>query len=233
MRMLSRSIVLGVLAIAVVGTPAWAQGSQQYTLYFGAQGGLISVKDGTAAGKRDFMATAGAHFLVTGARSGFLISVDQSFGTNKNGTVGSVVVDTANNATSSTTNIVYTGVRRYTFAVLLFPVRHSILQPYVGLGGGILHSTGNTPGGQVVASLGTQGFITAIGGLEFRVAGISAFGQAQVTSAPSAHTITTNLTNKSTEYDTGSLFQDPSYSVMAGIRLSLGSARSSGGPASY
>ncbi|MGH7589929.1 MAG: hypothetical protein ACREL2_00705, partial [Gemmatimonadales bacterium] len=218
MRMLSRSIVLGVLAAAVVGTPAWAQGSRQYTLYFGAQGGLISVKDGTAGGKRDLIAAAGAHFLVTGARSGLLISVDQSFGTTKSGTVGTVVVDSAGNATSSSTTVKYTGVRRYTFAVLLFPVRHSIVQPYVGIGGGILHSTGNTPGGHVVANLGTQGFLTAIGGLEFRVAGLSAFGQAQVTSAPSVRTMATNLTDGSTEYDTGSLLQDPSFSVMAGIR---------------
>jgi hypothetical protein len=231
--MLSRSIVLGVLAVAVVGTPAWAQGSQRYTLYFGGQGGLMSVKSGDAAGKRDLMATAGAHILVTGARSGLLFSVDQTFGTNKSATVNSVVVDTSGNSTSTNVAVTYTGVRRYTLAVLLFPVQHSIVQPYIGIGGGIQHSTGNSVGGHVVATLGTQGFLTAIGGLEFRVAGLSAFGQAQITSAPSARTIQSTLINGSTEYDTGSLFQEPSYSFMAGIRLSLGSARSSGGPASY
>lgn len=233
MRMLSRSIALGLLAATVVSMPAWAQGSQRYTLYFGGQGGLMSVKNGDAAGKRDFMATAGAHLLVTGTRSGLLFSVDQTFGTNKAGTINSVVVDSLGNVSSANIAATYTGVRRYTLAVLLFPVQHSIIQPYVGFGGGIQHATGITPGGHVSASLGTQGFLTAIGGLEFRIAGVSAFGQAQITSAPSAHTIRTDLFNKSTEYDTGSLFQEASYSVMAGIRLSLGNARSSGGPSSY
>lgn len=234
MRMLSRSIALGLLGVAAVSLPAAAQGSQQYTFYFGAEGGFLSVKGGDAAGKRDLMAAGGAHILVTGNRSGFLFEVDQSFGTNKTGAVSSVIVDTAGNAGAATvSSVTYTGVRRYTLAVLLFPVQHSIIQPYLGFGAGIQHTTGNSPGGHVTATLGTQGFITAIGGLEFRVAGIAAFGQAQITSAPSVRTIETDFINKTKELDTGSLFQEPSYSLMAGIRLSLGSARSSGGPSSY
>jgi hypothetical protein len=137
----------------------------------------------------------------------------------------------------STPTVTYTGVRRYTFAVMLYPVQHSILQPYLGIGAGLLHTTGNSGGapatGQITAKLGTQGFLTAIGGLEFRVAGLSAFGQVQITSAPAIRYITTTFTDKSVEYDQGSLFQEPSYSLMAGLRFSMGSARSSGGPASY
>jgi hypothetical protein len=236
--MLSRSIALGLVAATLLATPAWAQGSQQYTFYFGGQGGLMSVKGTDALGTRDLMATAGAHILVTGNRTGLLVAVDQSFGTNKKGSFASATVDSLGAVIAASSPVVtYTGVRRYTFAVMLFPVQHSIIQPYLGIGGGILHTTGNTGGapasGTITSKLGTQGFLTAIGGLEFRVAGLSAFGQAQITSAPALRTVVTRFTNKSVETDQGSLFQDASYSVMAGLRFSLGSARSSGGPASY
>lgn len=239
MRMLSRSIALGLAAATLLSAPAWAQGSQKYTFYIGGEGGVISIKGTDAAGKRDMMGAAGAHILVTGDRTAFLVEVDQSFGTNKTGQFTSYTVDSlgATIAGPSTPTVTYTGVRRYTFAVLLYPIQHSILQPYLGIGAGILHTTGNSGGApatsQITAKLGTQGFLTAIGGLEFRVAGLSAFGQVQVTSAPAIRYVNTKFTNQSVEYDQGSLFQEPSYSLMAGLRFSLGSARSSGGPSSY
>ena len=239
MRMLSRSIALGLLAATFASAPAWAQGSQKYTFYIGGEGGVMSVKGTDAAAKRDVMGAAGAHILVTGDRTGLLVAIDQSFGTTKAGSFSSYTVDSLGTviAGPSTPTVNYTGVRRYTFAVMMFPVQHSIIQPFLGIGGGILHTTGNSGGApatsQITAKLGTQGFLTAIGGLEFRIAGLSAFGQVQVSSAPQIRYVTTPATNGDVEYDQGSLFQEPTYSFMAGLRFSMGSARSSGGPASY
>lgn len=236
MRFLSRSIVLGLLATLLASASAHAQGSDKYSFYIGGEGGLMSVK-GTGS-TRDWLTSAGGHILVTGNRTGLLIAVDQGFGKNKAGNYAFVDTDSTGAVTAAgTRTATYTGVRRYTFAVLLFPVQHSVLQPYLGIGAGIMHTTGTTPGGttdpSAAAKLGTEGFLTGIGGLEFRIAGLSAFGQVQISSAPATRYVKTTYTDKSAETVSGTLFTEPTYSAMAGLRFSLGSARSSGGPSSY
>jgi hypothetical protein len=119
--------------------------------------------------------------------------------------------------------------------LLAYPIRNRNVQPFVGVGGGIIHTTGNSAGpfadGSVEEHLSSSGFGTAVLGLEFRLGPVGAFGTYQVTTKQGFKSISTVLTRdqalkpKTTRDDFGEWTMGATHSIMGGIRFSLGSAK--------
>jgi hypothetical protein len=65
--------------------------------------------------------------------------------------------------------------------------------------------------------LGTQGFLTGVAGLQFKVGRLVAFGQYQITSSPGNETLASGAS--------GRLFVGSTHTFSGGLRISLGSAR--------
>jgi hypothetical protein len=66
------------------------------------------------------------------------------------------------------------------------------------------------------ADLGSSGFATFMAGLQFRVGGVSAFGQYQIQTVPGF---------KANEFGSGRLISGTVHSLAGGVRVSLGAAR--------
>jgi hypothetical protein len=104
---------------------------------------------------------------------------------------------------------------------MAFPLRGRF-EPYIGLGFGILHTTGTKVEGVFTdpddaadalgeaKERGSTGFGSLLGGLQLRASkNFVIFGQYQITTAPSD----------------GSLLVGPSHGIVAGIKFGLGKAK--------
>lgn len=236
MRIVKQSLALAILGSLLVSAGAAAQqgGTGAFKWYVGGHGGVTSFR--TVPDGRDLMPVAGAHLLVTAKRTGLLLSVDQGFGSDHSTQTFFQVLDSTNAVTSSgTRSWTFSGVRRYSAVLVAYPVRNPNIQPYVGIGGGIMHTTNNSPGpfadGSVETELSSAGFGTALAGLEFRLGPFSAFGQYQVTTKQGFKRLTTVLQSDATgrtlfsEIDYGEWTQGAFHILTGGLRFSLGSAR--------
>jgi hypothetical protein len=72
--------------------------------------------------------------------------------------------------------------------------RSGAAQPYLGVGYGILHVVNPTPGSSAAfqsdaVELGSFGFGSFVGGLQFQVGRFMAFGQYQITTSPSTKSV--------------------------------------------
>jgi hypothetical protein len=113
---------------------------------------------------------------------------------------------------------------------MAFPIR-SAAQPYVGVGFGILHAVNPQPVGtfaspaalaaaqEDAADLGTHGFGTLVGGLQFKLGRLVAFGQYQLTSSPGNKTLESGAS--------GRLISGATHTLTGGIRIGLGSSKDS------
>jgi hypothetical protein len=238
MRIVNQSLALAALASLLVSTGAAAQqgGTGAFRWYVGGHAGVTSFR--TVPDGRDLMPVAGAHLLVTAKRTGLLLSVDQGFGSDHSTQTFFQVTDSTNAVVSAgVRNWTFSGIRRYSAVLVAYPVRNPNIQPFVGIGVGIMHTTGNSPGpfadGSVESQLSSAGFGTGIAGLEFRLGPFSAFGQYQVTTKQgfrSVHnTLQTNGSGKVlfAEDDYGEWTQGAFHVLTGGLRFSLGSARES------
>jgi hypothetical protein len=236
MRIVKQSLALAVLGSLLMSAGAAAQqgGTGAFKWYVGGQGGVTSFR--TVPDGRDLMPVAGGHLLITARRTGLLLSVDQGFGSDHASQTFYQIVDSTNTVTSSgTRSWTFSGIRRYSAVLVAYPVRNPNIQPYVGIGGGIMHTTGNSPGpfadGSVESELSSSGFGTAIAGLEFRIGPFSAFGQYQVTTKQGFKRLDTVLQSDATgkvlfrEIDYGEWTQGAFHVLTGGLRFSLGSAR--------
>lgn len=211
-------VSIGALSLVAVVLGAGSLEAQQlredsYRWYIGPQAGLLFFQTQT----QDFSAipVGGLHALVMGKRGGVMLSVEEAFGSDEASAYGDPT------ATNGARGVTFDRLRKYSAALMAFPVRGSV-EPYIGLGFGILHTVGTSVDGFFTTPLeaaaaeeeaknrGSTGFGSLIGGLQGR-AGRSAviFGQYQITTAPSA----------------GSLLDGPSHTLVFGIRLSLGKAK--------
>ena len=103
------------------------------------------------------------------------------------------------------------------------------MQPFLGVGVGILHAVNPRPVGTFASpaalaaaeadasDLGTSGFGTLVGGLEFKVGRFVAFGQYQLTSSAGNKTLDSG--------SSGRLFSGATHTFTGGMRVSLGSAK--------
>jgi hypothetical protein len=175
----------------------------------------------TPAQTRGGMFTAGGHTLITARRTALMLSVDEGVGSNERSAY--------NDANGTIQPVSFNDIRKYSAILTAFPIR-SAAQPYLGIGVGIIHAVNPFPDSASFASpaaqaqalqdardLGSTGFATLIGGLQFKVGRLVAFGQYQLTSAQGDKTLESGAS--------GRLFVGSTHTFSGGLRVSLGSAR--------
>jgi hypothetical protein len=237
MRILKQSLTLLGLGTLLAAGGLAAQsggGTGTFKWYVGGHGGITSFRS-TVTG-REFVPAAGGHLLVTAKRTGLLISVDQGFGPTQQAMTMYTIIDSVGNTKEQgVVPWTFQGVRRYSAMLLAYPIRNQNIQPFVGVGGGIMHSTrvsaGPFIGSSVENALSSGGFAAAMAGLEFRVGPFSAFGQYQVTTKQ-GHQVKSTVVRKDlsgkaleTRIDSGEWTLGAFHTLTGGLRFSLGNAK--------
>jgi hypothetical protein len=230
MRMVTLSISVALaLCVGAAQLSAQQPGNGTFQWYVGGHGGIMNFN--TIDG-RQTKPMGGAHLLITARRTGLLLSAEQAFGSNMASVYNVTVFDTAGTVVSSQDLAqTFDYLRKYSATLMAFPIRGPIT-PFVGIGVGILHAGGFTPSGDGDAeSLGSTGFGSLTGGLNFRVSRFSAFGQYQVTTGPSRQFIARVGPGESLVVTSGQIFSGATHTFSAGLRFGLGNAkeRASGG----
>jgi len=216
MRTLIRSIPAAVVALGL-GTAhleAQAPGNGNFQWYVGGQGGVMFFKTPTQG--RSGIPTFGGQTLIVAKRTGLMLSFEEGVGSNETSSY------TDGNGVQSVT---FNDLRKYTATLMAFPIR-SAAQPYLGVGYGILHVVNPAPASagafqSDAAELGSFGFGTFVGGLQFQVGRFMAFGQYQLTTSPSEKTVASG----GTVVAVGRLLEGPTHTFSGGLRIGLGSAR--------
>jgi hypothetical protein len=172
---------------------------------------------------RETKPMGGAHLLVTARRTGLLLSVEQSFGSASASFTNVTVLDSMDIIESSTDVFqTFSYLRKYSAMLMAFPIKGP-LTPFFGIGVGILHAGGYTP--EVSNAVGSSGFGSLLGGLNFRVSRFSAFGQYQITTGPSRQVTSQSGPAKSTIVISGNTYTGATHTFSAGLRFGLGNAR--------
>ena len=244
MRILKQSLALVALGSLLVVAPSAAQkaGTSPFKWYVGGHGGVTSFR--TNAGGRELMPIGGGHILITAKRTGLLLSVDQGFGSDEPTQTLFEVRDSVNQTINSgVSNWTFQGIRRYSAILMAYPVRNQNIQPFVGIGAGIAHTTGNSAGpfadGSVESELSSTGFGTAVAGLEFRVGPLSAIGQYQITTKQGFKAVHNVLLQSPdgkvlfSRVDYGEWTMGAFHTITGGLRFSLGRARENSGQGGY
>ena len=224
MRKVTLSIPVAVLALCLGAAQLTAQqpGSGNFQWYIGGQGGVMNF--GTIAGRKT-VPVGGAQLLVMGRRTGLQLSVEEGFGSSEPGSYTLQAVDATNTVVSQQDVAAsFTDLRKYSAMLIAMPIRGPIT-PFFGIGVGILHTSGNTPDDGFTKSIGSSGFASFIGGLNFQVSRLSAFGQYQVTTAPQEQVVTQRFSDGSRMVAFGNLFTGPTHTFSAGLRFGLGNAK--------
>lgn len=220
MSLLSRSIPIIAFALALGAQDALAQDptqSNDYRWFIGGQAGAFIYRTPTQT--RGAIPMAGGHILIKARRGALFIAVEEAF---KSGQQSSY---TDYSAGGGSQPVSFSDIRRYTFGLMVFPVRGH-MQPFFGVGGGILQVVSPDPlaGGSpsLAAEIGSSGFAALMGGLQFRVAGVSAFGQYQLQSAPGYQAV---IDDAGTVHAEGRLVSGAVHTFTGGVRVSLGRSR--------
>ncbi len=207
-----RAATLGLIGLALVTTKVRAQQSDSFKWYLGAQAGLLGFE--TQSQLRGWAPSVGAQLNIVAKRSGLIISVDEAFGSNETTQYTDATTE------ARTRDVSFDRIRKYSAILTGYPVRGRT-QPYFGIGFGLMQVMDPVPGGiftspiqanlarQLASRKSTDGFVTLVGGIQFRVSQMVAFGQYQLASSPSA----------------GNLLRGPTHSLVGGLRFSLGAAK--------
>jgi len=216
MRLVPRSLSTLALVFGAVSSPLAAQASppsENYRFSIGAQGGVTVFS--TPGQTRGGIPMAGGNLLIKAKRTGLMITVQEGFGSGEQSSFVSPSLGTSE-------TVVFNDMRTFAFHLMAFPVR-SAAQPYFGIGAGLVNvispTSNNTlltlQDAQTVAleadDISTTGFLSAVGGVNFNVGRLSAFGQYMYTSPASR----------------GKLLRGPTHTLAAGLRFNLGSSRGS------
>lgn len=222
-----RMVTLGIpvaLALCVGAAQLSAQqpGNGTFQWYVGGHGGVMNFGMGT---ERENVALGGAHLLVTARRTGLLLSAEQGFDADGAGFYTIGVFDEGgaplSNETLATT---FSYIRKYSAVLMAFPIKGPAT-PFFGIGVGLLHTGGHSTDDEIVKSIGSSGFGTLVGGLNFRVSRFSAFGQYQLTTGPGRRTYSQTFSDGSEVFAFGNLLSGPTHTFTAGLRFNLGNAR--------
>lgn len=226
MRMLTRSIPVAGLALCLGAGPLLAQGSgnSDFRWYVGGHGGVTFFSTPTQGGSE--MPVAGGHVLIVAKRTGLLLSLEHGFGSDETSSYDFIVVDSTGAVTNAgSVGTTFSGLRKASAVLMAFPIKNDYLNPYLGLGVGIIQTTGNDPDDRTVSALGSSGFGTLIGGLEFHISRFTAFGQYQITTRPQVDEVTTDLGGGTFLHEFGRLTDDGTHTLTAGLRFDLGRSR--------
>lgn len=223
MRKVTLSILVPAMALCLGATNAKAQepGRGDFQWYIGGQGGIMSFR--TPAQTRGTIPTFGGHVLITARRTGLLLAVEESFGSEE--------LTSYTDGLGGTQSVTFDNIRKYSATMMAFPLRIPI-QPYFGVGLGIIHvvdasSTDETE--STVNELGSSGFGSFVGGVQFKVARFVGFGQYQITTSPSIE----RSSGFGARVGTGRLLEGPTHTFSAGLRIGLGRARERTGGGGY
>ena len=209
----SMSAVGLVLTLGAGHLVAQAPGNGNFQWYIGGQGGVTFFK--TPQQGRSGIPTFGGHTLIVARRTGLMLSFDEGIGNNEQSSYTDA---------GGTQLVTFNDIRRYSAVLMAFPIK-AAAQPYLGIGYGIIHVVNPTPasGFQSDANeLGSSGFGTFVGGLQFQVGRFMAFGQYQITSSGSQKTVT-DASGAPVAF--GRMLDGPTHTFTGGLRLGLGSAR--------
>jgi hypothetical protein len=213
MRLLSRSL-LAVLAVllASTGQASAQKQSDGARWYIGPQVGVMVFK--TPIQSATSAITAGAHVYVSSHHAALMLAYDEAFRDNNQ----SQMLDPT--APNGVRNVAFNNVARISANIMAVPL-DSHFQPYIGVGFGILLTVKNYPdltglvtGEEVAAtqdaasSAGSYGYGSALLGVQFKAGPVVVFGEGQISTAPSI----------------GKLLSGANYTLIGGIRISLGSA---------
>lgn len=208
-----RTLTLAVAGLVLLASPGSAQRSDgRFQWYLGAQGGVFGFE--TPSQTRGFIPSAGGHLLVVAKRTGLLVSVDEAFGSSE--TSGFLDPTVA----SGIRDVRFDHVRRYSAILTGYPLRGAT-QPYFGFGFGISQVIDPQPqgvfGSPALASdakfeadrKSTDGFMSFVAGLQFRMSGAMLFAQYQLSSSAGS----------------GKLLHGAGHGISGGIRFSMGPAK--------
>jgi hypothetical protein len=211
------------LCIGTAQVTAQQPGNGTFQWYVGGHGGIINF-DTPAAGHQT-EPLGGAHLLITARRTGLMLSVEQSFGSARAAGYTMQVFDSTGAFVSEQAiPATFKYLRKYSAMLMAFPIKGPIT-PFFGLGVGILHTGGHTPDDGVSTEMGSSGFGSLIGGLNFRVSRFSAFGQYQITTGPRLQSVSSTDSEGFTFVSFGNFYTGPTHSFTAGLRFNLGNAR--------
>jgi hypothetical protein len=227
MSVLRRSVATAMVALAIAGADASAQTvahPKDFQWTVGGQGGLLLVE--TPDGETAELPMAGIQTVIRARRTALLLSVQQAFGDEEIGGGYTVTTFDENGAPtgSSTTPVTWDWARKYSAALVVFPIRGHI-DPYLGVGAGILQVGGFGDDG-FADELSSMGYGTLIGGLELSAGRFMVFGEYQLTTAPRVQSFEQRDDDGNPIFVAAGRFtQGPTHSLSAGLRVSLGSAR--------
>lgn len=225
MRKVTLSIPVVALALCLGAAELSAQepGNSTFRWYVGGHGGILNFE--TPVEGRETLPFGGAHLLVTAKRTGLLLSVEQAFGSNEPSTYTFQMFDnTGALVDQQTVGVTFDYIRKYSAMLMAFPIKGP-LTPFAGVGVGILHTGGHTPDDEAARQIGSTGFGSLVGGLNFKVSHFSAFGQYQITTGPRLQVISESDTEGNTFVAFGNLLTGPTHTFSAGLRFNLGNAR--------
>lgn len=209
-----KALSLATAGLLLVSGSARAQQrwDDSFKWYLGAQAGVLGFQTQTQT--RAWVPTVGGQLNIVAKRTGLLVSVEEAFGSDE--TTGYTDV----NAPGNVRDVSFNHLRKYSAILTAYPVKGQT-QPYFGLGFGLLQVLNPAPGGffnspaeanlaqRLANDKSTDGFISFLAGVQFRVGRTVGFGQYQLGSAAK----------------TGRLLRGPSHSLVGGLRFSLGSAK--------
>ena len=218
MRKVTLSIPVAMLALCLGATHLSAQqpGNGSFQWYIGGQGGVMFFE--TANQASSGIPSVGGHILVVARRTGLMLSVDEGLGSNELGSY--------NDADGTVETYAFNDIRRYSAMLMAFPLQIPI-QPYLGLGVGFMHFVSPTPTSgtgspDIAGQLGSSGFGSFLGGVQFKLARFMAFGQYQITTSPSLQAL---QVKGGDVVAFGRMLSGPTHTFSAGIRIGLGNAK--------
>jgi hypothetical protein len=218
-------VPVAALALCLSSTQLTAQqpGNGAFQWYVGGHGGIINFN--TPAAGRQTEPLGGAHLLITARRTGLMLSVEQSFGSPRAAGYTMQVFDSSGAFVSqSDIPVTFKYLRKYSAMLMAFPIKGPIT-PFFGIGVGIMHTGDHNPPDAVANQIGSSGFGSLIGGLNFRVSRLSAFGQYQITTSPRQQSFSSTDSDGFRFVSFGNFYTGPTHTFTAGLRFGLGNAR--------
>ena len=211
------------LCLGTARLTAQQPGNGTFQWYVGGHGGIINFN--TPAAGHQTEPLGGAHLLITARRTGLMLSVEQSFGSARAASYTMQIFDSLGAFVSQQdVPVTFKYLRKYSAMLMAFPIKGPIT-PFFGMGVGILHTGGHTPDDAAATQIGSSGFGSLMGGLNFRVSRFSAFGQYQITTGPRQQRFSSTDSDGFTFVSFGNFYTGPTHSFTAGLRLNLGNAR--------
>jgi hypothetical protein len=211
------------LCLGTAQLTAQQPGNGAFQWYVGGHGGIINFN--TPAAGHQTEPLGGAHLLITARRTGLMLSVEQSFGSARAAGYTMQVFDSSGAFVSQQDiPVTFKYLRKYSAMLMAFPIKGP-MTPFFGIGVGIMHTGGHNPDDAVANEIGSSGFGSLIGGLNFRVSRLSAFGQYQITTGPRQQSVSSTDSDGFTFVSFGNFYTGPTHTFTAGLRFGLGNAR--------